>query len=48
VLPLELANDEKEDSRFLSTDGTLIPVLTRAEVFLFGTQNLLKGADIWA
>lgn len=26
----------------------MIPVLTGAEVFLFGAQNLLEGTDIWA
>jgi hypothetical protein len=26
----------------------LIPVLTGAEVFLFGAQNLLEGTDVWA
>lgn len=34
--------------RFLSTDGSLVPVSAGAEVFLFGSHNLLKGTDIWA
>lgn len=34
--------------RFLSTNGSLVPVSAGAEVFLFGSHNLLKGTDIWA
>lgn len=35
-------------SRFLSTDGSLVPVSAGAEVFLFCSHDLLKGTDIWA
>lgn len=34
--------------RFLSTDGSLVPVSAGAEVFLFCSHNLLKGTDVWA
>lgn len=34
--------------RFLSTDGSLIPVSAGTEVFLFCSHNLLKGTNIWS
>lgn len=34
--------------RFLSADGSLVPVSAGTEVFLFCSHNLLKGTDILA
>lgn len=40
--------NSRQDSRFLSTDGPLVPITACTEVLLLGPHDLLKRTDIGA